>query len=41
MKKYARLNDTGVNRIIKANLGKTRLTKKYPQMVEEVIAEMN
>ncbi|MEI8199523.1 MAG: hypothetical protein WCG21_05655 [Eubacteriales bacterium] len=38
MKKYARIKDPALNKIIKANLSKTRLTKKYPQMIEEVTA---
>jgi len=36
-KKYARLNDPYLNKIIKSNLDKSRLTKKYKQMVDEIL----
>ena len=41
LKKYARLNDPDLNKIIKSNLGKSRLTKQYARMVDEVFAIMN
>lgn len=41
LKKYAGLSDPGLNKIIKVNLGKSRLTKKYAQKVEEVLMIMN
>ena len=41
LKKYAILNDLDINKIIKSNLGKSRLTKKYSMMVDEVFAIMN
>lgn len=37
LKKYARLNHPEIDKIIKANLGKSRIVKKFPQMVDEVI----
>ncbi len=36
LKNYACYKDKDIRKIIKANLSKTRLTKKYPQMVKEV-----
>lgn len=36
LKRYARLNDPDLNKIIKSNLGKSRLAKKYARMVDEV-----
>ena len=36
LKKYARMDDNEIRRIIRANLGKSRLTKKYHQSVDEV-----
>lgn len=41
LKKYARLNDKDINKIIKVNLSKSRLTKKYTQMIDEVFVIMN
>lgn len=41
LKKYAQIKDNEINKIIKANLGKSRLTKKYAQKVEEVLEIMN
>jgi hypothetical protein len=41
LKKYAKLNDPELNKIIKSNLGKTRLTKKYSREVKEVFTIMN
>lgn len=41
LKKYAAINDPDIKKIIKANLGKARLTKKYSGMVEEVNAILN
>ena len=41
LKKYAEFNDPEINKIIRCNLGKYRLTKKYPGMVDEVINVMN
>lgn len=38
MKKFARVNQKDIRRIIKSNLGKTRLTKKYGKQVEEVLS---
>lgn len=38
LKRYAGLGDSDINKIIKANLGKSRLTKKYDKMVNEVFA---
>jgi len=40
LKKYASLNDLDINKIIKSNLGKSRLTKKYAQNVEEILEIM-
>jgi hypothetical protein len=36
LKKYAGLNDPDLNKIIKVNLGKSRLAKKYALRVEEI-----
>jgi hypothetical protein len=41
LKKFAKLNDPDMNKIIKSNLEKSRLTKKYAQMVDDVLAMMN
>lgn len=41
LKKYAGFKDKELNVIIKSNLGKTRLTKKYGHMVDEVLMLMN
>lgn len=41
LKKYAGFNDPDLNKIIKSNLSKSRLTKKYAPMVDEVFAVMN
>lgn len=41
LKKYAEFNDPELNKIIKSNLGKSRLTKKYARMVDEVTNIMN
>lgn len=40
LKRYARTNNKQVDKIIRANLGKTRLTKKYPGLVKEVLDEL-
>lgn len=40
LKKYARSDNKHMVKIIKANLGKTRLTKKYPGLVKEVLDEL-
>jgi hypothetical protein len=40
LKKYARSKNKQVVKIIRANLGKTRLTKKYPGLVKEVLVEL-
>ncbi len=39
LKKYARAKNKQVVKIIRANIGKTRLTKKYPGLVKEVLVE--
>lgn len=36
LKKYAQADDTEIRKIIRSNIGKSRLTKKYPRMVDEV-----
>lgn len=41
LKKYAVLNDPDLKKIIKSNLGKSRLTKKYARMVDEVFTVMS
>jgi hypothetical protein len=41
LKKYARLHDSDLHKIIKSNLSKSRLTKKYARMVDEVLSIMN
>lgn len=38
LKKYAKINDPELKKIIKSNLGKSRLTKKYASEVDEVLA---
>jgi hypothetical protein len=38
MKKWAQKNDPDIKKIIKSNLGKSRLTKKFGQQVNEVLA---
>lgn len=38
LKKYAKLDDPELKKIIKSNLGKSRLTKKYASEVEAVLA---
>ncbi len=38
LKKYAKLNNPILNKIIKVNLSKARLYKKYPEKVAEVIS---
>lgn len=40
LKKYARSKNKQMVKIIRANLGKTRLTKKYPGLVKEVLDEL-
>lgn len=40
LKKYAQLKDPDLNKIIKSNLGKSRLKKKHAQMVDEVFVVM-
>jgi hypothetical protein len=37
LRKYATFNDPDLNKIIKSNLGKSRLTKKYAQEIEEIL----
>ncbi|WMJ87120.1 hypothetical protein [Anaerocolumna sp. MB42-C2] len=41
LKNYADYKDKAINKIIKANLLKTRLTKKYPQRVKEILEVIN
>ncbi len=41
LKKYAQINDPELRKIIKSNLGKSRLTKKYASEVDEVLAVVN
>ncbi len=41
LRKYAQLNDPDLNKIIKSNLEKSRLSKKYPLMVDEVLASIS
>lgn len=41
LKRYAKINDPELKKILKSNLGKARLTKKYASEVEEVFAIMN
>lgn len=41
LKKYTSLNDPDLNKIIKSNLGKSRLTKKYAEKVNEIFVLMN
>lgn len=36
LRRYAQTDDPEIKKIVKANLGKARLTKKYPRMVDEV-----
>lgn len=36
-KKYAKYNDPVLNKIIKSNLGKSRLTKKYGEKIDEIL----
>ncbi len=38
LKAWARVGDADVGRIVKSNLGKARLAKKYPGQVEEALA---
>ncbi len=40
LNKYGQSKDKDIRKIIKSNLGKSRLTKKYPQAVDEVLAGM-
>lgn len=41
LKKYATFGNPDLNKIIKSNLSKSRLTKKYAPMVDEVFAIIN
>ena len=39
-KSYAKYNDPGLNKIIKSNLGKSRLAKKYGEEIDEILKIM-
>lgn len=41
LKKFARSKDKNIVKIMKSNLGKSRLVKKYPEKVNEILADMN
>ncbi len=41
LKRYSHSENKHMIKIIKSNLGKSRLTKKYPQRVNEILAGMN
>ncbi len=41
MKEWAQKNDPDIKKIIKSNLGKSRLTKKFEQQVNEVFVVLN
>ncbi|WP_378955916.1 hypothetical protein [Pelosinus sp. sgz500959] len=41
LKRYAQSNDPDLKKILKSNLSKSRLTKKYTQLIDEVLEIMN